>query len=135
MVGIDSGDPNDKVHTAKGFISPGLANALTKRLKADTAKVRIAMVHHHPLTWKKWFSGLEGRDYLIRALAGRCDVLLFGHHHEVGIFHDIDGIPLMCASHKSTHYLSGECLMYGLLTVRTAPNAPSKTSYRMVVAQ
>ena len=133
LIGIDSGDPGNKVHTAKGYISQELANALRAYLDAHPAKVRIALLHHHPITWKSLFTGLVGRDRLIAALRDRCEVLLFGHHHEAGIWHDTDGIPLMCASHKSTDYISGRCLMYGLLTVDTGAEPPC--NYRMVLAQ
>ena len=106
--GIDSGDPLDKQIAARGYISSGLANALKESLAKHANKTRIAFLHHHPFT-DGLFTKLKGSDRLIKALSGNCELLLFGHEHEYGIWRGTRGIPLIVSSHKSSETISGNC--------------------------
>ena len=103
IIGVDTGDPNDHELSARGYVSPNLCTHLERALNAaDTGITRVVMLHHHPFT-DQWFTALEGSERLMDTLAGRCEVLLFGHNHRVRIWHDWgNSIPLVCASHKTT---------------------------------
>jgi predicted phosphodiesterase len=99
--GIDSGDPDNEVHTARGYISEGLARTLKRKLREHRGKVRVALLHHHPFTGG-YFTKLKGADHLMSAIKNNCEVLLFGHHHHYGIWWNERGTVLTVASHKST---------------------------------
>ncbi|MCP4599034.1 MAG: hypothetical protein GY847_00580 [Proteobacteria bacterium] len=123
--GIDSGDPEDKVKSAKGFISKKLAEALTHTLKQYTHKTRIAFLHHHPFT-DGLFTKLEGSKRLMSALKGNCELLLFGHEHEYGIWWNKGGIPLTVSSHKSTDRVLGGQLMITVIEIdKVGTSSPS----------
>jgi predicted phosphodiesterase len=99
--GIDSGDPTDEVHTARGYISEELAKRLKSKLRQHRGKVRIALLHHHPFTKGHW-TKLKGAHHLMSAIEENCEILLFGHHHHYGIWWNKYGTVLTVASHKST---------------------------------
>jgi len=109
--GIDSGDPMDKQLTARGFISKKLANALKASLDQHKGKTRIVFLHHHPFTGglRHIFTALHGARRLMDAVRHNCELLLFGHEHEYGLWWDYDGIPLIVSSHKTTESISGNC--------------------------
>ena len=124
--GIDSGDPGDKQHTARGYISKGLAYALMKSLKKYKGKTRIAILHHHPFTAGigALFTGLHGSSRLMKALENNCELLLFGHKHEYGIWWDKRKVPLIVSSHKSTKTFSGDCLTITIIEI-DKPGTPN----------
>jgi 3',5'-cyclic AMP phosphodiesterase CpdA len=108
--GIDSGDPDDKENTARGYISTKLANALEQSLKKYEGKTRIAFLHHHPFD-DRYFTALDGHEKLLKAVKNNCELLLFGHEHKYGIWWNHKGVPLIVSSHKSSLPMSGSCLM------------------------
>jgi hypothetical protein len=114
--GIDSGDPNDKQVSARGYISKGLANALKESLEKYAGKTRIAILHHHPFT-KGFFTKLYGSKRFLEALKENCELLLFGHHHEYGIWWTERGVPLIVSSHKSTDAVSGDCILITIIDI------------------
>lgn len=114
--GIDSGDPKDKQISARGYISKKLANALKESLEKYAEKTRIAFLHHHPFT-EGFFTKLYGSKRLLDALKDNCELLLFGHHHEYGMWWIERGIPLIVSSHKSTDTISGDCLMITVIDI------------------
>jgi 3',5'-cyclic AMP phosphodiesterase CpdA len=130
--GIDSGDPEDKVVSARGYISGPLADALKRSLMKYEGRTRIAVLHHHPFT-EGFFTELKGSRRLWAALRNRCELLLFGHHHEYGLWWHKRGVPLIVASHKSTDMLSGECLMYTIIDVHRAGSPDVSLSHRLEI--
>ena len=114
--GIDSGDPKDKQISARGYISKKLADALKESLKKYAKKTRIAFLHHHPFT-QGFFTKLYGSKRLLDSLKGNCELLLFGHHHEYGMWWTKRGVPLIVSSHKSTDTISGDCLMITVIDI------------------
>jgi 3',5'-cyclic AMP phosphodiesterase CpdA len=108
--GIDSGDPKDKQISARGYISKKLADALKESLVKYAGKTRIAFLHHHPFT-EGFFTRLYGSKRLLDSLKDNCELVLFGHQHEYGMWRIKRGIPLIVSSHKSTDTISGDCLM------------------------
>lgn len=125
--GIDSGDPKDKQISARGFISKKLANALKESIEKYAGKTRIAFLHHHPFT-EGFFTKLYGSKRLLDALKDNCELLLFGHHHEYGMWWVERGIPLIVSSHKSTDTISGDCLMITVIDIENA--GTSNVSFR-----
>ena len=83
--GIDSGDPENKEHTARGYISTKLANALENSLKKYAGYTRIAFLHHHPF-YHHYFRALKGYKKLLKAVDSNCELLLFGHKHKYGLW-------------------------------------------------
>jgi len=114
--GIDSGDPKDKQISARGYISKKLADALKESLEKYAGKTRIAFLHHHPFT-EGFFTKLYGSTRLLDSLKDNCELLLFGHHHEYGMWWTKRGIPLIVSSHKSTDTMSGDCLMITVIDI------------------
>ena len=114
--GIDSGDPQDKQISARGYISQNLATALNRSLKQYEGKTRIALLHHHPFN-DKFFTKLHGADRLMNAVKDNCELLLFGHEHEYGIWWNQRGLPLTVSSHKSTDTISGDVLFYTVIDI------------------
>lgn len=121
--GIDSGDPKDKQITARGYISEKLAGALQESLNKYANKTRIAILHHHPFT-EGFFTKLKGSELLLVALKDRCELLLFGHEHEYGVWWGKRGVPLIVSSHKSTDSMSGDCLVITVIEIEN-PGTPT----------
>lgn len=121
--GIDSGDPNGKQISARGYISKKLAKALKESLQMYAGKTRIAILHHHPFT-EGLFTKLHGSNKLLKAIKDNCDLLLFGHEHKYGIWWNKRGVPLIVSSHKSTNIMSGDCLMITIIDIEK-PGTPN----------
>ena len=114
--GIDSGDPLDKQISARGYISQTLADALNQSLKKYAGKTRIAFLHHHPFN-DKFLTKLKGDKRLMTAIKKDCELLLFGHEHEYGIWWKQKGPELTISSHKSTDALSGDCMVMTIIDI------------------
>jgi len=86
---------------ARGSIGYTQRMELAKYLEIGTPHTRVACLHHHPFDWG---FGLELTDSeeLLAVLAGRCDLLLFGHKHVSAIWRGVYGIDWMAASGKTT---------------------------------
>lgn len=122
--GIDSGDPEDKVISARGYISKKLADALEAALQKYEDKTRIVFLHHHPFT-DGLFTKLNGSARLMKALKDNCELMLFGHEHEYGIWWNKNGVPLTVSSHKSTDRVLGGQLMVTVIEInQVGSNAP-----------
>ncbi len=130
--GIDSGDPLDKQISARGYISRKLANALKESLKEYAEKTRIAFLHHHPFT-EGFFTKLHGSARLLKALKNNCELLLFGHEHEYGIWWDNRGVPLIVSSHKSTDPMSGDCSMITIIDIENPGTQNVSFRHRMEI--
>lgn len=114
--GIDSGDPKDKQISARGYISNKLCDALSDVLSYYSDKIRVVFLHHHPFDdW--FFTKLHGAEKLMATLEGNCEVLFFGHEHQYGLWLS-KNIPLIVSSHKSTNFLSGDCLGITVVTIK-----------------
>ena len=128
--GIDSGDPEDKVASAKGFISNKLADALKSSLRKHAKKTRIAFLHHHPFS-DGLFTKLHGSAQLMAALKDNCELLMFGHDHEYGIWWNKNGVPLTVSSHKSTDRVLGGQLMLTIIEINNAGTASPQLWHRL----
>jgi 3',5'-cyclic AMP phosphodiesterase CpdA len=97
----------------------GMLNTIVEEIGSDRKKKKIIVhLHHHPFiypddTWieeifyEKGGHWLKDGQALMGALAGRVDILLFGHEHRHLAFHDTDlsklyRIPWIFSSAKST---------------------------------
>ena len=131
--GVDSGDPNDEVHTSRGWISPQLAQGLETALRESQGKTRIVFVHHHPFIHGR-FMKMVGANRFMDAIKNNCELLLFGHKHEYGIWWQRDMIPLTVASHKSTNLLlSGDCMAITLIEIKKAGTSEVSFCHRLAV--
>ena len=117
--GIDSGDPEDKQFSARGYISKALATELKNALIAHRGKTRVAFLHHHPFTGglRHIFTALNGAGLLMDALRNNCEVLLFGHEHEYGLWWQTEGVPLIVSSHKTSEPISGNCCAITIIDI------------------
>jgi 3',5'-cyclic AMP phosphodiesterase CpdA len=104
FVGVDSGDPKDHEKTARGWISPQLAAGLSATLDKYQGYIRIVLVHHHPFMHGGHMK-MVGADRFRNAARGNCELLLFGHKHDYGLWKLKDEIPLTVASHKTSNKL------------------------------
>lgn len=86
---------------ARGRIGYAQRMRLARLLEAGTPHTRVVMLHHHPLDRGLGLE-LTDADELLATLAGRCDLLLFGHKHQSAIWRDVYGIGWLAASGKST---------------------------------
>lgn len=130
--GIDSGDPKDKQITARGFISKELAKALKESLQKYVGKTRIAFLHHHPFT-EGCFTKLVGSKVLLDALRENCELLVFGHQHEYGIWWLKRGIPLTVSCNKSTDTISGDCLIITVIDIENGGTPEVLFQHRLEV--
>lgn len=133
--GIDSGDPDDKQVSARGYISRSLAKALKNLLISHSGKTRIAFLHHHPFTGglRHIFTALKGASLLMKALQGNCELLLFGHEHEYGLWRNFDNIPLIVSSHKTSEAISGNCCAITVIEIENAGTNNVSFSHRLEV--
>lgn len=122
FVGIDSGDPKDRVICARGYVSDRLAVALKNVLEEHVGKTRIVMLHHHPFSGG-FFTALKGADLLLSAVRHNCELLLFGHDHNYGIWFGRDEVSLIVASHKCTSRMSGDCYMFTVIEMQNPAGA------------
>jgi hypothetical protein len=67
----------------------------------------------------------------MRAIEGRCHVLIFGHHHHCGVWWKDLEIGLIVGSHKSTNRLFGDSLGVGLIEVRDPGSPPGEIEYQV----
>jgi 3',5'-cyclic AMP phosphodiesterase CpdA len=102
--GVDSGDPENVVRTARGWISRELVENLTAALKKYEGKTRVVFVHHHPFMHKQEMK-MVGAQRFLQAVKNNCELLLFGHKHHYGLWKNRDGVPLTIASHRTTNRL------------------------------
>lgn len=116
FIGIDSGDPNDKQISARGYISQKLADSLAYELQILKDMTRIVFLHHHPFT-DGLFTKLHGADHLMEALKDQCEILLFGHEHEYGLWRNQHGIPLIVSSHKTSKTMFSNILMVTIVGI------------------
>jgi predicted phosphodiesterase len=130
--GIDSGDPKDKQISARGYISRKLTKALIDSLNKYANKTRIVFLHHHPFS-DGFFTKLHGAGMLMKALSNNCELLLFGHDHEYGIWWDKGQIPLTVSSHKSTDAISGDCLMITIIDINKAGTREVSFKHRIEI--
>ena len=114
--GIDSGDPNGREASARGLVTKRLADALGDQLETHAGKTRVAFLHHHPFD-HNYFTALDGAKRLMKTLGGRCELLLFGHEHKLGVWWKKAGIPLIAASHKTTNTVFGDHLMITVIEI------------------
>ena len=110
---VDSGDPNDKEISARGYVSEALAAMLKDQLRLREGLTRVVFLHHHPFT-DGFFTRLHGSEILMDAIIENCELLLFGHEHHFGTWATQKNGPLIVASHKSTDEF-GECLLVGFV--------------------
>ncbi len=132
--GVDSGDPNDKVKTSCGYISGTLASALAQELKNRTNKIRIVMLHHHPFDHSKHLR-LVGATRFTAAVSGNCEILLFGHKHDYGLWRNRDSVPLTVSSHRTTNRISGKCLAFTVIQYDDTGTRPSPADHSLEVVQ
>lgn len=130
--GVDSGDPMDMQLSARGHISQELADALRKSLNAYKGKTRVVMLHHHPFS-EGLFTKLRGSKLLLDAVRDRCELLLFGHGREYGIWWESNGVPLTISSHKTTDHLSGKCLFITVIEVDKPGTREVSFSHRLEI--
>jgi predicted phosphodiesterase len=130
--GIDSGDPRDRQASARGYISDKVADGLRASLEKYAGKTRIAFLHHHPFD-DKLFTKLHGSAKLMKSLAGNCELFLFGHEHEYGIWWNERGLPLTISSHKPSDCLSGNCMMITIIDIQNAGTPAVSFQHRLEV--
>lgn len=116
FIGVDSGDPKNKVPCARGFISPKMAKGIAKTLVENEGSTRVVFLHHHPFS-SGLFTELDGSELLIESVKKNCELLLFGHEHYYGVWRNFNEIPLTVASHKTTSGLLGPCLAITLIDI------------------
>jgi len=112
--GVDSGDPTNRVHTARGYVSERLATRLKQELAARKGKCRVVFLHHHPFNDGP-FMKLVGADGFLDAVRDNCEMVLFGHDHHLGVWRRREGVPLMVASHKTTGTVFEHHLMINII--------------------
>ncbi|MBN2053406.1 metallophosphoesterase [bacterium] len=136
--GVDSGDPMDHELTARGYISDNLATALSSELKKFVGKTRIVFLHHHPFI-HEWTMALEGDTRFKAAVSGNCELLLFGHKHDYGIWwngeNEIISAPLIVASHSTKNHISGKCYAYTLIRITRLNGAIESIDHSLEVVR
>lgn len=133
--GIDSGDPDDKQITARGYISKKMAGAVKEALALHQGKTRVAFLHHHPFAGglRHIFTALKGSGPLMEALRDNCELLLFGHEHEYGLWQNTQGIKLIVSSHKTSEAISGDCCAITLIDIENAGTNKVMLSHRLEI--
>lgn len=98
FIGIDSND--SKAAFARGYVSRELCQELRGLLKKFKDYTRIVGLHHHPLK-DSFLMELENGKLLMKALSGECEVLIFGHEHELYKRENKFGVGLIVSSHST----------------------------------
>lgn len=126
--GVDSGDPTNKQHTARGYISDFLADQLRTWLTNHKGKTRVVFLHHHPFV--RDMAGLSplalhNHKGFCAAVRGNCEALLFGHRHQMDIWwcKTADVAPFVFAADKSTRLIARKYLAINVL--RTSGSGPN----------
>ena len=79
-----------------------LDEALTEARLHGSGPIVVAL-HHHPFLHDDKAMRLEDSSAFVQTIAGRCDVLLCGHHHHADMWTGRLGIPLILAADNSPH--------------------------------
>ncbi len=88
-----------------GVIQLGLLDRLLKD-PGNEGLVKVVCLHHHPFMHSDLTMRLVDSDLFMETIAGRVDVLLFGHRHIEGYWHDKHGcreISAADALFEATH--------------------------------
>jgi 3',5'-cyclic AMP phosphodiesterase CpdA len=75
-----------------------------EKIMADPAiqdKIKVVYLHHHPIHFIP-FMQLKDRERLRKIIGGKVDVLLFGHLHFGGTYHNTWGIKVVIDGGSST---------------------------------
>ena len=66
---------------------------LKRILRWHANKVRIVYFHHHPFDRTPWM-GMKDAKPLMKVLQGNCELVLFGHKHQPGMWVNEHGVAL-----------------------------------------
>ncbi|QDG49286.1 hypothetical protein FIV42_00615 [Persicimonas caeni] len=92
---------NDTVDLARGKIGYAQRMQVADYLEMGSPHTRVVMLHHHPF-YRDLGLELVDADELLATLAGRCDLLLFGHRHVSAVWSEVFGVGWIVAAGKST---------------------------------
>lgn len=105
FIGVDSvvGAENEFMHFASGEVGKAqrdkLQTILNKNL--NSGKNIVVFFHHHPFD-RRFVMELDDAKEVMRLLAGRTDILCFGHDHSSEAYNEKHDIDWILASGKST---------------------------------
>ncbi|MEZ4383243.1 MAG: metallophosphoesterase [Nannocystaceae bacterium] len=96
FIGLDSvvGREDALAHFASGEVGENQRGRLAEILRAHAERRKVVYFHHHPFNRHLVMEMADAHE-VMRLLAGRADVVCFGHNHESDIWssaHDIDWI-------------------------------------------
>ncbi|MCK5313418.1 MAG: metallophosphoesterase [Desulfobacteraceae bacterium] len=104
FIGIDSvvGAEDELLHFASGEVGINQRNKLQDILheNRNSGKNIVVYFHHHPFN-RKFVMEMDDAKEVLRLLAGKIDILCFGHDHESEAYNDKHNIDWMLASGKS----------------------------------
>lgn len=100
LIGLDSAHQED--HLASGRVGAKQRAALCAELaQVPAGKRTLIYVHHHPFVHGRAMRMIDGKE-LLDDLAGKVDVLCFGHKHKWKTWVNEHNIPIVGASGKTT---------------------------------
>ena len=113
FVGLDTGDPENRLALADGSVDKKQLNALVKALNKHKDAFVVTYLHHHPF-YRKMGRAFERAEQFLQAIQDNVNLVLFGHKHVSEVFYDRFGVPLMLASGKVTQ-ASGDALAFRIV--------------------
>lgn len=117
FVGLDSADACDQQWFAEGVVGRQQREALANSLEDPKYRkhFKVVYLHHHPFV-REPFMALRQSGELLKVLAERVDLVLFGHKHRSEVFFGRYRIPLMLASGKVTES-RGDALAFRVVEI------------------
>lgn len=117
FIGMDTADRDDRVFSANGIVDEAQLERLADILARFEREFVVVYCHHHPFNRNPFTAFRRYRQFL-KTVAGKVNVVLFGHKHTNAALFNRAEVPLMLAAGRSTKSNAG-ALSYRVLSLDT----------------
>lgn len=132
FIGVDSvvGAENEFLHFASGEVGEPQREKLNQYIQdnKDPERNTVVYFHHHPFN-RQFVMEMNDASEVLRLLAGKIQVLCFGHDHKSEAYNDKFNIEWMLASGKTTKPNSSNRLQYRKVSLEDGHSGVSLESF------
>ena len=133
FIGIDSviGNDNELLHFASGEVGAKQRKKLKTILRNfhNTVKHIVVFFYHHPFN-RSFVMEMDDAKKVMSLLAGKIDILCFGHSHESEIYNFKYNIDWILASGKTTRKSKNYQLQFREISIDTDSHKISMVSFK-----
>lgn len=133
FIGVDSvvGAEDQFMHFASGEVGKDQRKKLKTILhnNQNSGKNIVVFFHHHPFD-RRFVMEMDDAKKVMRLLAGKTDVLCFGHDHNSKAYNDKHNIDWILASGKTTKKGKNYKLQFREITIESNSHSVSMRSFK-----